>query len=283
MPSCWRVCRATRLAPSSLMSARVSLPEPLRGCSRTLEVKSRRASSRATLEPMDWARPRRVESAASISEMRAVDHRVEREVAGRGDGQARGGQVEALDHQLADGVGREGDLQLRGRAVDQVGALVAGIVGQVGDLAQDLVELDLDGGQLVAGRGLGADRQALDLADQGVDGFDRAQGGRDGGDRLVDAALPLVQVQGTVVRALASKKAVASSMGEATFSPVARRSWVRLIRLWVVSRASRLVLTADERAISLAIFLSPFLLRPPPTGAASAGTRAMAVPEIYTK
>ena len=71
--SCWRVCRASRLAPSSLESASVRLSAPVCSVLIIALVNSWRICTVDRLEPNDWAWERSVVSAAV------------RSVAGRGD------------------------------------------------------------------------------------------------------------------------------------------------------------------------------------------------------
>src|SRR5204863_5054086 len=62
--SCWRVCKASRLAPSSLVSARVRLSAPVLSVLIIDLVKSWRICTVDRFEPKDCACERRVESAA---------------------------------------------------------------------------------------------------------------------------------------------------------------------------------------------------------------------------
>jgi hypothetical protein len=124
-----------------------------------LVEKSRRASSRATFEPSDWALPRSVSIAVSIS------------------------------------VSAESISEVRLRLAAE---LIARPSEPVLRSTPHLVELRLERGQLVAARRLGADQQTLQLPDQGVDGLGRLQGGGHRADRLIDALLALVHILGVV-------------------------------------------------------------------------------------
>src|SRR6185436_4113507 len=70
--NCWRVCKASKFAPSSLESARVRLSAPVCSVLIIALVKSWRICTVDRFEPKDWACARSVVSAAVRSVEAAV-------------------------------------------------------------------------------------------------------------------------------------------------------------------------------------------------------------------
>ena len=158
--SCWRVCKASRLAPSSLESASVRLSAPVCSVLIIALVKSWRICTVDRLEPNDCACERSVVSAA----VRSVEAAVMSAAAAQLLAAALIARPAEVKSTPVDGDRRGAGFVQRDRQVccrvEQVDAVEARVGRELVDLGPDGAEL---GGEARADRGVGG---LLRLADR---------------------------------------------------------------------------------------------------------------------